>query len=303
MYERRYLSAGAAMLALIGSAVAADILLNRTIAQETFPDVPPDYWATPFIVALAQEDIVTGYPDGTFRPEESMDRDEFAAVVRKAFSQESERTIPAASVFDDVPQGYWAETPIEEAYETGFMNLTGENSFSPQEPISKAEALVALTRGLEQLYVPAVTSTQTTLAPRQRRIAKNRLVFPLASTVMMAPLIKAAAPPQPTQAPAVTTSEAELGPSASEIVQAYYEDADQIPEAAVNNIAIATQKGIVVNHPEPRLLKPNQPISRGAVSALVHQSLVDLGRLPSLANDLEVYQYIISPSDGAAEGS
>ncbi|MGF1478013.1 MAG: S-layer homology domain-containing protein [Cyanophyceae cyanobacterium] len=288
--ERRYLCASTAMLALIGSAVAADALLNTSAAQEFFPDVPPDYWATPFIQVLAQEEIVTGYPDGTFRPEESMDRDEFAAVVRKAFSQETERTISSASVFEDVPTGYWAETPIEEAYETGFMNQTGENLFSPQEPISKAEALMALTRGLEQFYTPALTST-----PRQRRVAKNRLVFPLASTAMMAPLIRAASL-QAANAPAATTSEPEYGPSAAEIVQAYYEDADQIPEDAVNSVAVATQKGLVVNYPDLNVLEPNQPISRGTASALVHQSLVNLGKLPPLADNLDVSQYII-PAD------
>lgn len=40
----------------------------------TFPDVPPNYWAQPFIQALAASNVITGFPDGTFRPDQPVDR-------------------------------------------------------------------------------------------------------------------------------------------------------------------------------------------------------------------------------------
>lgn len=48
-------------------------------AQQTFADVPPNYWARPFIQSLAEKGNVTGYPDRTFRPKQPVERDEFAA--------------------------------------------------------------------------------------------------------------------------------------------------------------------------------------------------------------------------------
>lgn len=36
--------------------------------QTSFPDVPSNFWARPFIERLAQRNILAGYPDGTFRP-------------------------------------------------------------------------------------------------------------------------------------------------------------------------------------------------------------------------------------------
>lgn len=324
--SNRYLSAGAAMVALIGSAVVAEVSLNSTLrAQETFPDVPADYWATPFIQVLAREGIVSGYPDGTFRPQQPIHRDEFSALVRQAFNEEEIREIPSASVFSDVPEGYWAETPIEEAYEAGFLNAPSENTFEPQEPVSKVSALIALTRGLELVYEsPSTTTTQSTYTPvtpaRKRQAAKRPLMFPLASTALMSPLLKTVSTAQaavadvvPSESPQasaqgetaagsgsslaiINTDETKItGPTASEIVQAYYEDAAQIPEEAINNVAIATKEGIVVNYPDPDLLNPNEPISRGEVSALVHQTLVDLGKLEPLAEDIDVTQYIIGP--------
>lgn len=37
-------------------------------ADSTFPDIQ-SYWGQPFIRNLAEQDIVTGYPDNTYRPE------------------------------------------------------------------------------------------------------------------------------------------------------------------------------------------------------------------------------------------
>jgi len=44
--------------------------------------------ARPFIQALAQRNVITGFADGTFRPDEPVDRAEFAAMIqKKAFNQ------------------------------------------------------------------------------------------------------------------------------------------------------------------------------------------------------------------------
>ena len=294
----RYLSAGAAMLALMGSAVAANCLGNAIFAQETFPDVPPDYWATPFIQVLAREGIVTGYPDGTFRPQQQVEREEFAAIVRQAFDRGQEREIPSASTFEDVPQGYWAEVPIEEAYETGFMNKTAENAFSPEQPLSKVEAIVALTRGLEATYATPNPTTQSAAQPgKKNRLASNKLAFPLASTAMMLPFVQAA----PAPSPVGNTSQAAIQepnsavPSASEVVQFYYKDAEKIPQDAVEDVAAATKRGMVVDYPDRNYLEPGQPLNRGTAAALVHQSLVSIGKLQPIAEDQEVSQYIVGP--------
>lgn len=310
--NNRYLSAGAAMLALVGSAVAADFWGNAIFAQETFPDVPPDYWATPFIQVLAREGIITGYPDGTYRPQQQVEREEFAAIVRQAFERDQEREIPSASTFEDVPQGYWAETPIEEAYETGFMNETSENSFSPEQPMTKVEALMALTRGLEASYAtPNPTAQSAAQTGSRNRPAKNGIAFPLATTAIMMPLVKAAAPilpvaqtaqgatPEPnTTAPSSTESAIEPDASVllpTNVVQFYYEDAAQIPEDAIEDVATATKRGIVVNYPDQNYLQPSQPLDRGTTAALVHQSLVNIGQLQPLAQDSEASNYIVGP--------
>ena len=110
-------------------------------------DISSDYWASPFIQALAQRNIVSGFPDGTFRPNQPVSRAEFAAMIQKAFNQDPVRQITPEG-FTDVPAGFWASTAIQEAYQTGFMSGYPGNLFLPNQQIRKVEAIVALTNGL-----------------------------------------------------------------------------------------------------------------------------------------------------------
>ncbi|MEM6252470.1 MAG: S-layer homology domain-containing protein [Cyanobacteria bacterium P01_D01_bin.156] len=60
-----------------------------------------------------------------------------------------------------------------------------------------------------------------------------------------------------------------------------YTDRAQVPTYAVEEVAIATRRSIVVNHPDVARLRPMEPITRGETTALVHQCLVNLGRMQS----------------------
>ena len=112
-----------------------------------FPDVGQDYWASPFIQALAQRNVITGFPDGSFKPEQAVSRAEFAAMIQKAFNPNPVRQLPQGG-FRDVRSNYWAASAITKAYESGFMSGFPGNSFQPNQRISKVQAVVALTNGL-----------------------------------------------------------------------------------------------------------------------------------------------------------
>jgi PKD repeat protein len=63
-----------------------DLLSYTPPDTPTFPDVPADYWSYKFVEYLAAEDVVRGYPDGSYRPEEVVTRDQMAVYIAKAFS-------------------------------------------------------------------------------------------------------------------------------------------------------------------------------------------------------------------------
>lgn len=110
-----------------------------------FTDVPQNLWARPYIEALATRGIVSGYPDDTFKPGGSITRAEFAALLQKAFEQKPKAT---AANFKDVSSKFWALPAIQESVNTGFLRGYPNNVFRPNQPISKAQVLVALANGL-----------------------------------------------------------------------------------------------------------------------------------------------------------
>ncbi|MDF2388254.1 S-layer homology domain-containing protein [Nostoc ellipsosporum NOK] len=118
-----------------------------TTSTSNFSDISSDYWALPFIQALAERNIITGFPDGTFKPNQSVTRAEFATLIQKAFNQNPVRQLNSSG-FRDVPGNYWAADAIREAYETGFLTGYPGDLFQPNQQIPKVQALVALTNGL-----------------------------------------------------------------------------------------------------------------------------------------------------------
>lgn len=116
-------------------------------ASVNFSDVDSDYWAQPFIEALAARNIISGFPDGTFKPEDTVDRAEFAAMIANAFNANATRQLEETG-FSDVPGDYWAASVIQEAYETGFLEGYPNNEFQPNQEIPKVQAIVALANGL-----------------------------------------------------------------------------------------------------------------------------------------------------------
>ncbi|WP_373527313.1 fasciclin domain-containing protein [Nostoc sp.] len=122
-------------------------------------DVSSDYWARPFIQVLADNNVITGFPDGTFKPNQSVTRAEFAALIQKAFRNQNRIRQLSSGGFKDVPAGYWASSAIQFAYETGFLAGYPGNVFSPSQQIPKVQAIVALTNGLGLTSSSTGTST------------------------------------------------------------------------------------------------------------------------------------------------
>jgi hypothetical protein len=118
----------------------------------TFSDVPATFWATPFIAALAERKIISGFETGNFKPDQPVTRAEFASMLRAAFGETPDQR--GAAQFKDVASSFWAASAIDKAYKMGFLQGYPSNVFQPQQQIPRVQALAALTRGLK-LSTPA----------------------------------------------------------------------------------------------------------------------------------------------------
>ncbi|NET72186.1 MAG: family 10 glycosylhydrolase [Sphaerospermopsis sp. SIO1G2] len=115
------------------------------VSTPNFPDIQ-NHWARLFIQALAQRRILNGYPNGTFRPNNSVTRAEFAAIIGAVLTMPKIREyVP----FKDVPDTHWAKNAIQKAYETGFIVGYPDQTFRPNDRIARGDVLVAMINGLE----------------------------------------------------------------------------------------------------------------------------------------------------------
>ena len=103
-------------------------------------------WAKTYIDALAAQNIISGFEDGTFRPNDPVTRVQFAAIVSKAFGTPAQRP---RITFSDIQPSFWGAEAIQVAYEKGFMSGYPDNTFKPNQQIPRVEALVTLASGLQ----------------------------------------------------------------------------------------------------------------------------------------------------------
>ena len=80
----------------------------------SFPDVAAGYWASDVISFAAQQGWVSGYPDGTFRPDAPVGRAEAVKILNHALDRRAGER-PASLPFTDVPKDHWAYDEIREA--------------------------------------------------------------------------------------------------------------------------------------------------------------------------------------------
>jgi len=110
-----------------------------------FSDVPDDFWAKEAIAALAKRDIVVGFPQGEFKPQRFATRGELAAMLQQLFEPKPKQR---AIAFKDLPPNYWGDEAIKAVAKAGIIMGYPDHKFRPNQPITRAEALVVLAKAL-----------------------------------------------------------------------------------------------------------------------------------------------------------
>ena len=135
--------------------------------RSPYPDVSAGDWYNKAIATLSRMGILSGYEDGSFRPNATVTRAEFAAMAAR-FDTEAK---PVDTPFTDLT-GCWAADEIAKAYGKGWVNGYGDNTFRPNGPITRAEAVTLINRVLRRL-----PETDKDLLPDERTWPDNPETF------------------------------------------------------------------------------------------------------------------------------
>lgn len=127
----------------------ARLLTEKMTADQTysntFSDVAKSHWAANYIGYMQQFGIITGYADGSFRPDASVTRAEFAAIASRF-----ERLTEGTKSFSDMPGSHWAAKYINFAATRGWVNGYADGTFRPNNSITRAEVAAVTCRLLER---------------------------------------------------------------------------------------------------------------------------------------------------------
>lgn len=116
-------------------------------ARELFTDVPETDWAADYIYELVDRGVVGGYGDGTFAPQNNVQRCEYAKMLVNI--AEIELVSSSISPYHDVPADQWYFPYINSALSliTGYTK-DGELYFKPEEAATREDVTVAMVKAL-----------------------------------------------------------------------------------------------------------------------------------------------------------
>lgn len=114
-----------------------DIELPETAATSTFKDIKSTEWYAPYVDAALENELVLGYNDKTFRPNQPINRAEAMKILLEASGMELETDYVAS--FPDLDKKAWYIAYINFAAENGIVSGYGDGKFGPANNLTRGE--------------------------------------------------------------------------------------------------------------------------------------------------------------------
>jgi WD40 repeat protein len=186
----------------------------------------------------------------------------------------------AQAKFNDM-QGHWAQACAEQLADKQIISGFEDGTFRPSKPVKRAEFAVMIDKAFpdaapvrEEIRFADIPTDYSAAAAIER---SYRAGFLSSYSIQ---LFNPNKPISRLQVVLGLTNGLKYSPNrpASETLRAAYEDAAEIPNAAENAVAAATEKGLVVNYPNAKLFNAGQAATRAEVAAFLCQALLKPGQ-------------------------
>ncbi|WDV47564.1 S-layer homology domain-containing protein [Clostridiaceae bacterium M8S5] len=123
------------------------LLFTQTILAVGFSDIKEDHWAREAVEKLVIEEIVNGYPDNTFKPNNSVTRSEFSKLIQEVLKLKIDTSEEV--IFKDI-KGTWAEGRIKALVRAEIIDTEDyKDGFKPNEPITRVEMSKMVVKALK----------------------------------------------------------------------------------------------------------------------------------------------------------
>lgn len=138
------------LLILFGTLLlACNLPLSGTFAASTkqFSDVPPTKHFATVVYDLAERNIIGGYPDGTFKPGNSITRGQAAAMIAKLIKLDTDNVKNPGFKDVSTENGYYKA--IAAMAEEGIISGYGDGRYGPNDPIKRGQMASILVKAFD----------------------------------------------------------------------------------------------------------------------------------------------------------
>jgi competence protein ComEC len=139
---------------LIALTMLVSIFVPQASANSNFTDVPETYSFYEEIMYLSGEEVINGFNDGTFKPDEKVTRAAAAAMIGRAIGLDGEQR---ATKFNDVNPSSFASGYIASAVEEGVIKGYTDGTFRPNNIVTRGEMAIFIARAFDLTEAPKVT--------------------------------------------------------------------------------------------------------------------------------------------------
>ena len=123
-----------------------DDVTLEVVDPTTFCDLPTFHWAWEFVEAIFAAGLTSGFPDGTYGPDNPVTRAEMAVFLLRGIYGSTYTPMPInGGVFSDI-SGHWAEAWIEDLFDEGITSGFPDGTYRPENTATRAEMAVFLVR-------------------------------------------------------------------------------------------------------------------------------------------------------------
>ena len=126
------------------------LLKDRPVKGESYKaglsDVHAGDWYADTVGYAVQKGIVSGYPDGSFKPNQAITRAEFASIASRFAELTEEKDL----TFSDLDASHWGYKAIRLAASNGWISGYPDNTFRPEQAITRAEVTSITNRMLNR---------------------------------------------------------------------------------------------------------------------------------------------------------
>ena len=126
---------------VIASICVIALMLSTVAFAANYSDVAENSAYYEAVETLSKLGIVTGYEDGSYKPEVTVTRAEMAALVARIQGYDETAKANADTIFTDVPKAHWASGYVAQAANQGIINGYGDGTFGPDDTVTYEQAV------------------------------------------------------------------------------------------------------------------------------------------------------------------